>query len=285
MAGAKMEHGDRERLLELAHFLKTRRARISPELAGLPQAGRRRTPGLRRGEVAQLAGVSVDWYTWLEQGRDIQVSTQVIESIARALQLDATERRHFFLLALQQLPADPVPEASEISSALQQFLDLQGICPAYVTDPRLNIVGWNQVASRIYGTYETMSARERNSVWRTFTSPYVRELLQENWERHARHRLAHFRACYGSYSGDPWWMELIEDLSHASEEFREWWPRHDVLNGPEGLKVNYHPSVGKLVFEQVSFLLSDAPHLTVTINMPRDDGETASKLRMLLSHS
>ncbi|MGG0936797.1 helix-turn-helix transcriptional regulator [Brevibacillus centrosporus] len=91
-----MEHGDRERLLELAHFLKTRRARISPELAGLPQAGRRRTPGLRRGEVAQLAGVSVDWYTWLEQGRDIQVSTQVIESIARALQLDATERRHFF---------------------------------------------------------------------------------------------------------------------------------------------------------------------------------------------
>lgn len=280
-----MEHVNRERFSELAQFLRTRRARISPEQAGLPNEGRRRTPGLRRGEVAQLAGVSADWYTWLEQGRNIQVSAQVIESIARALQLDTNERKHFFLLALQQLPADQAPAGSEITPALQRFIDLQGTSPAYVTDARLNIVGWNTAASIIYGKYETMSLRERNSVWRTFTSPYVRGLLQDHWEKHARHRLAQFRSCYGNYIGVAWWMELIEDLNQVSEEFREWWPKHDVLNGPEGLKINYHPSAGTLVFEQVSFLASDSPHLTVTINMPSADGETESRVRRLLADS
>lgn len=274
-----------ERLAELAQFLKTRRARISPEQAGLPNDGRRRTPGLRRGEVAQLSGVSVDWYTWLEQGRNIQVSAQVIESVARALQLDSNERRHLFLLALQQLPADQAPGESDMTPELQRFLDLQGTSPAYVTDSRLTIVGWNKAASIIYGNYETMSPRERNSVWRTFTSPYVRQLLRENWEKHARHRLAHFRACYGNYIGDPWWLELIEDLKRVSEEFRAWWPMHDVLNGPEGRKINHHPTVGLLEFEQISMLVSDSPHLTVTINLPSNDGDTESKVRRLLAEA
>jgi hypothetical protein len=159
-----------ERLHELAQFLRTRRARISPEQAGLPSGGRRRTPGLRRGEVALLSGVSVDWYTWLEQARNIQVSAQVLESIARTLQLDSNERRHLFLLALQQLPADLTSAVNDISPTLQSFLDLQWTSPAYVTDQRLNIVAWNKIASMIYGNYEDMSPRERNTVWRTFTS-------------------------------------------------------------------------------------------------------------------
>ncbi|CAG7653814.1 helix-turn-helix transcriptional regulator [Paenibacillus allorhizosphaerae] len=278
-----MESSRQERLHELAQFLRSRRARISPEQAGLPGGGRRRTPGLRRGEVALLAGVSVDWYTWLEQARDIQVSPQVLESLARALQLDSNERKHLFLLALQQLPADLSPADSDIRPTLQRFLDLQGTSPAYVTDQRLNIVAWNKAASLIYGNYETMSARERNTVWRTFTSPYVRQLLREHWEAHARHRLAHFRAAYGKFAGDPWWMELIADLSATSEEFREWWPRHDVLSGPEGKKINDHPAVGKLVFDQISFLVSDAPHLTVTINVPSKDDDTVTKLETWLA--
>ncbi|WP_342774685.1 helix-turn-helix transcriptional regulator [Paenibacillus dokdonensis] len=228
-----MESSNPTRLVELAQFLKTRRARISPEQAGLPHGGRRRTPGLRRGEVAQLSGVSVDWYTWLEQARNIQVSTPVLDSIARALQLDSNERNHLFMLALQQLPADLTPAENNISPTFQRFLDLQGSSPAYVTDQRLNIVAWNRAANLIYGNYEAMSTRERNTVWRTFTSPYVRQLLKENWETHARHRLAQFRTSYGKFAGDPWWMEIIEELNQASPEFRAWWPKHDVLNGPE----------------------------------------------------
>ncbi|MFE5320749.1 helix-turn-helix transcriptional regulator [Paenibacillus sp. NPDC056579] len=277
-----MQQSNKTRLEELAQFLRTRRARISPEQAGLPSGGRRRTPGLRRGEVAQLSGVSVDWYTWLEQAREIQVSSQVLENIARALQLDSNERKHLFLLALQQLPADLTPIEDTVNPTLQSFLDLQGTSPAYVTDQRLNIVAWNKMASLIYGDYDAMSSRERNTVWRTFTSRYVRELLQANWEKHARHRLAHFRASYGKFAGDPWWMELIGDLNQVSEEFRSWWPQHDVLNGPEGKKINHHPTAGLLIFDQISFLVSDSPHLTVTINIPTDGSDMVSKLKKLL---
>ncbi|WP_079912377.1 helix-turn-helix transcriptional regulator [Paenibacillus sp. 32352] len=271
----------KERLMELAQFLRSRRARLSPEQAGLPGGGRRRTPGLRREEVALLSGVSVDWYTWLEQARDIQVSSQVLDSIARTLQLDSNERKHLYMLALQQLPADAAPIDEPVDSTLQAFLDLQGTSPAYVTDQRLNIVAWNRAACLVYGDYAAMSDRERNSVWRTFTSPYVRLMLQENWENHARHRLANFRALYGNFVGDPWWSGLIEELNRTSAEFRAWWPQHDVLSGPEGLKVNHHPAAGRLVFDQISFLSTTSPHLTVTINMPLDD--TPDKMKKLLS--
>ncbi|NQX66410.1 helix-turn-helix domain-containing protein [Paenibacillus alba] len=280
-----MERSNNTRLDELAQFLRTRRARISPEQAGLPNEGRRRTPGLRRGEVAQLSGVSVDWYTWLEQARNIQVSAQVLENIARALQLDSNERKHLFLLALQQQPADLTPAENTISLTLQNFLELQGTSPAYVTDQRLNIVAWNKAANLIYGDYGAMSRRERNTVWRTFTSQYVRELLQGNWETHARHRLANFRANYGKFAGDPWWLELIGDLNQVSAEFRAWWPQHDVLNGPEGKKMNHHPSAGLLIFDQISFLVSDSPHLTVTINIPANENDTIPKLNKLLSNN
>lgn len=272
-----------ERLVELAQFLRTRRSRVTPELVGLPGGGRRRTPGLRRGEVAQLSGVSVDWYTWLEQARNIQVSAQVLENIAKVLLLDSNERKHLFQLAMKQLPVDLSPQESHISPELQTFLDLQYPSPAYVTDHRLNIVAWNKSASLIYGDYESMTCRDRNTVWRTFTSPYVRQLLRENWETHARHRLAHFRASYGKFAGEPWWMELIEELKHASEEFRSWWPHHDVLNGPEGKKINYHPTAGVLVFDQISFLVSESAYLTVTINMPSKSDETIARLTKLLS--
>lgn len=272
---------DSVRLNELAQFLRTRRARLSPEQAGLPSSGRRRTPGLRRGEVAQLSGVSVDWYTWLEQARPIQVSSQVLDNIGRALQLDATERKHLYLLALQQLPAELNSEENSVSDMLQSFLNAQGTSPAFITNDRLDIIAWNKAASCVYGRYEEMSERERNSVWRTFMSPYVRQVLQQNWEKHARHRLAQFRAGYGKFPGDPWWMEMISELNLASDEFREWWPQHDVLNGPEGMKINYHPTAGLLQFNQLTFLVSDAPHYTVTVNMPAD-AQTASKMEQLL---
>ncbi|MCM3626598.1 helix-turn-helix transcriptional regulator [Paenibacillus glycanilyticus] len=272
---------DSVRLKELAQFLRTRRARLSPEQAGLEESGRRRTPGLRRGEVAMLSGVSVDWYTWLEQARPIQVSTQVLDSISRALRLDADERKHLFLLALPQLPSELTTVEHGINETLQSFLDHQGTSPAFITDQRLIIKAWNKAANAVYGPFEEMTERERNTVWRSFHLPGVRQLLRENWEKHARHRLAQFRAGYGKFPGDPWWMEMIGELQRTSEEFREWWPQHDVLNGPEGKKINYHPEAGILQFNQLSFIVSDSPNYTVTINLPADE-QTVSKMEQLL---
>lgn len=271
------------RLRELADFLRTRRARLSPRQAGLPDEGRRRTPGLRRSEVAQLSGMSVDWYTWMEQARPIQVSAQVLESLARALQLDENERKHLYLLALRQLPADSLRKESAVSERLQKFLDQQGIYPAVVYDPRLNIVGWNEPACRVYGDYTKMSERQRNSLWRMFTDPSFKEALREGWEGKVRLRLAQFRANYGLFAGDPWWTEFIEELSEASPEFAEWWPQHDVLESAEGSKRLYHPIVGELEFDHISLRPADAPDLSVTIHLPLAD--TADKMRVLMETS
>jgi hypothetical protein len=255
---------------------------MTPAEAGFPEGGRRRTPGLRRQEVALLAGMSVDWYTWMEQARPIQVSVQVIESLARALRLDANERRHLYLLALRQLPADslelPEQEDGRIGETLQKLLDLQGSCPAMVLNPRMNAVGWNRAARNVYGDYEAMTGRQRNVVWRVFTDPVMKELLRDGWEAQARRRLAQLRAHYANFPGDPWWTALIADLNEASAEFREWWPRHDVLGAPEGNKMIYHPIVGPLVFDHISFSPSDAPDLTVTVNIPLPEFDTAAKL-------
>src|SRR3954452_14323684 len=132
-----------ERHHELAEFLRSRRARLSPEQLGLARGTRRRTPGLRREEVARLAGVSPEWYTWLEQGRDINVSAQLLESLARVLQLDTNEREHLFLLALRQHPPVEMYSAPTVSQGLQAFLDSLGTSPACVVDARTNVIGWN----------------------------------------------------------------------------------------------------------------------------------------------
>jgi transcriptional regulator with XRE-family HTH domain len=278
-----MEQTKSDRLLELAQFMRSRRERLTPEHVGLPEGGRRRTPGLRREEVATLAGVSVDWYTRLEQGRDIQVSAQVLDSIARALRLSAADRRHLFQLALRQQPPDSPSPRPTVPRALQSFLDLQEVAPAFVVDPTITVIAWNKAASAVYGDYAAMSELERNSVWRTFTSPYMRELLQDGWEEHARRQLARFRAGYGRFVGDPWWTERIGELTRVSPEFRQWWPQQDVLYSPEGRKLIHHPVVGKLAFENVSFQASESPDLQIKVSTPLPDFETASKIRRLVA--
>lgn len=275
-----MEATEIGRLKELGQFLRSRRERISPEQIGLPKGSRRRTPGLRRAEVALLAGVSVEWYTWLEQGRDINVSVQVIDSIAKALQLDANERKHLYLLALQQLPTDE-NSTKRISPSLQHFLDLQKMIPAYITDQRLNIVAWNKASCYVLGNFDEMSDRERNTVWRAFTCPLVRQMLQDHWEDYARRRLAQFRAKYARFAGDPWWVEIIEELHQVSPVFTNWWNQHDVLDYPEGQKVIHHPHVKELAFEHLSFQVCNSPDLIMTINTPLSDFDTPSKLQIL----
>ncbi|MGE8207322.1 helix-turn-helix transcriptional regulator [Heyndrickxia sp. NPDC080065] len=271
---------DMTRNKQLGEFLKTRRARINPEMVGLPSGARRRTAGLRREEVAQLAGISVDWYTWLEQGRNIHVSTQVLEDIARVLQLSSSEKRHMFLLAEQAIPLENIENKYQISPSLQYFLDYQNPSPAYVTNSRWDFVAWNEAACKVFGDYNKMSELERNSVWRIFTSSYMMKLL-DRWEEHAQRRLAQFRASYGKYIDDPWWNEMIEKLSKKSEKFREWWPRYEVMSAPEGKKILHHPQVGELILDHISFQVSDSPDLLVTVHLAKTK-KTFEKLQNLL---
>ena len=202
---------------ELAEFLRNRRARLSPEQIGLPRGTRRRTPGLRREEVAMLAGVSPEWYTWLEQGRDINVSVQLLESLARVLQLDENERDHLFLIALRQPPPVETFSPPAISPTLQQFLNQLGTIPACVVDTRLNIVAWNKAHCAVFGDYSELPERERNLIWRLFTSP-LPPMINDDWEGLARACLAQFRAGYGRFINDPWWAERIAELNRGQSK-------------------------------------------------------------------
>lgn len=268
---------------ELAEFLRSRRARLSPEQAGFPRGARRRTPGLRREEVAMLAGVSPEWYTWLEQGRAIQVSGQLLESLARALQLDADERAHLFFLALRQPPPVETFSPPTVSPVLRGFLDSLGMSPVCVVDVRTNVVAWNAAYCAVFGDFSDVPERERNLVWRLFTLPGARQ-VNPSWDKIARVYLAQFRAGYGRFINDPWWAEQIAELSAVSPDFRELWAQHEVINMSEGHKMMQHPVVGQLDFDIIWLQTVDAADLRLLIHTPRT-AETTEKITQLLAQS
>jgi transcriptional regulator with XRE-family HTH domain len=278
-----MSKSELNRYSELAHFLRNRRERLTPKQAGLPDAGRRRTPGLRRGEVAMLTGVSLEWYTYLEQGRDIHVSTEVLEGLAKALQLDAVERKHMFLLAHRQPPPEQLRTQTEVSPILQRFLDSLGTSLGCAMDARMNIVAWNRAFCAVNVDYDKLPEQERNFVWITFMSEDFRKIKGDQWEAHARRTIAQFRAGYARFVDDPWWSEQVEALSNLSHEFREYWELHDVLDTPDAYKVIQHPIVGELAFDHISFQpLEIAADLQISIHVPLNDGITENKIRKLL---
>lgn len=272
------------RYSELAQFLRNRRARISPQQLGLPE-GRRRTPGLRRSEVATLAGISLEWYTYLEQGREIHVSIEVLESLARVLQLDETERRHMFLLAHRQLPPErPRSLDGQVSAVIQRHLDSLGTSPAAVMDVRMNILAWNEAFIVLQGDFANLSGqseRERNFLWVTFTSDYFRVLKGDQWQAHARRTIARFRAEYAKYVDDPWWAEQVQLLSEASSEFKEYWQSYDVLDAQDAHKIMYHPEAGILKFDHLTLQPLDSLELEISIHVPLPDG-TAEKMQKLM---
>jgi transcriptional regulator with XRE-family HTH domain len=270
------------RLHELGDFLRTRRARLTPEEVGLPRGSRRKTPGLRRAEVAQMVGVSVDWYTWLEQGRSITPSTQVLERLVQTLRLDANERTHLFLLAQQQAPPALLLETEIVSPALQHFLDQFGTRPAFVSGRRWDILAWNDAGCAVFADFRRMTApRERNTIWGIFTNPLARQVVVD-WEEDARQLLAQFRSMCGRYPGDAQLTELIHDLMLSSPEFRAWWPDHEVRSGQEGRKTLNHPQVGYLLFERLTFQVFDTPDLKVTVYTPLEEADTPRKVEQLL---
>jgi transcriptional regulator with XRE-family HTH domain len=265
----------------LADLLRTRRARLRPEQFGLPTVPRRHTPGLRREELALLVGVGISWYTWLEQGRDIHVSDHVLERLADILQLDEEERSHLFTLARAPNPLLDTQEHKEQNTAYQAILDALGICPAYLVDRRLNVVAWNESASRVIGDFPNRSERERNIVWSTFVLSSSRKRFV-HWERAARSCIARFRVMSDQYPDDRWLAELIADLQQASPEFRAWWPRHDILLTCNGSGEINHPLVGSLALQQTILALPERPDWQMVVHTPLPKADTAAKLGVLM---
>ena len=275
-------NNDEFRFKELADFLKTRRAKISPSEGGLPSAERRRTPGLRREEVAQLAGVGLTWYTWLEQGRDNHVSAQVIESLSRVLMLDKQERLHLFRLANQSLPSD-VPESQKsISPILQHLLDSLVLCPSFIADQRWNVIAWNKAACILLGNFENMNARQRNVVWAMFTDDYFKRLYN-NWDMYAKSLLGRFRLTCGKYIEDPWFAEFVEDLKSHSTEFAKWWSLHEIINDSGIDKHFNHPVAGELDFESSCFDVPDNSGYRLFVHVPAPGTDTSDKIKLLLN--
>jgi transcriptional regulator with XRE-family HTH domain len=270
---------ENERRLALADFLRKRRAYLSPADVGLPPGLRRRTPGLRREEVAQLANIGTSWYIWLEQGRNIHPSVQVLESLAQALRLTPNERRHLFLLAGQSFSPQTPPVEEHISPVLQQMLSDLDPVPAYVMGRRFDYLAWNTVAEKIFAISAASFSYERNLVWRFFTDPMMREHFS-HWEQIARGLLAEFRATSTRYPGDEWFEELTEALKQVSPEFCRWWQEHDAPRSLNGDKIMEHATLGHLEFQHLTLQVLSDPDVRVSLYMP--NAMTRTKLQQLL---
>lgn len=268
-----------EQRSELANFLRMRRSQLSPTEVGLPRVPRRKTAGLRREEVAQLAGVGVTWYTWLEQGRDIHVSSQVLESLAHTLRLTSAEKAHLFLMASQTPPAPPVPQQEHISPFLYRILEQMGTNPAYIMGRRWDILAWNQAASRLITDFATMPAEERNIMRLIFLNKEYRR-RSVDWEGVAQRALAQFRASSSWYHDDAQLSALILELQQRSPEFARWWSQHEVQGRQDGRKEFIHPQVGSLVFDHSTFQIEGSPGLKMVVYLPACE-ETTRRLEQL----
>ena len=269
-----------ERRRELADFLRTRRAKLAPEQVGLPWRGRRRTPGLRREEVADLAGVGVTWYTWLEQGRPINVSSQVLENLADALRLNADERVHLFLLAGRTLPASGKPGQAIVTAEQRELLAALEPYPAHIRDQRWYVLAWNR-AETLVAQWETLPPVERHVLWNHFTNQELRRLAID-WEGDAQTLLALFRMRAGPAAGDSQLAALIARLRQISPEFHRWWPQHQVRAQRERPIELAHPSVGSLVLKRVIVTLEPEQTLTARVLLPAPGTDTGDRLRQLL---
>jgi transcriptional regulator with XRE-family HTH domain len=262
--------GARARRSELAAFLRSRRERITPEDAGLAPGIRRRTAGLRREEVAQLSGVGVTWYTWLEQGRPINASIQVLEAVARTLKLDQPEREHLYRLA--EVPeAAPPPEADEpVAPEIQSILDGLTTLPATVMNERFDLLAWNAAFATLFPTVVGVPRADRNTLWLCFTHagcchPYVNRADQLG------RMVAQLRAAYGRHVGEPAWTGFVRRLQAASPEFGLMWAQQEVASPASYLKIFRHPAHKRLSMTTNSLAVLAAPGTRMVVYTPTDD--------------
>jgi transcriptional regulator with XRE-family HTH domain len=269
------------RRAELADFLRNRRAALQPEDVGLTPGGRRRTPGLRREEVAQLAGVGTTWYTWLEQGRDVRASLDVLEGLARALQLSRAERTHLVLLGRGEEAPPCKSPAERVSPTLRRLIEHLGPNPAFILGRRWDYLAWNDAAVALLGDLGAIARPARNHAWLTFTDPARREMFTD-WEPSSRLLVAKFRADHARNLGDPAFEELIGALRKTSPDFRRAWERHEVSQSGEGRKELRHPTAGLLAFTHAVFHPAEFGEQRLVLYSPLPEHDTVAKLERML---
>jgi transcriptional regulator with XRE-family HTH domain len=271
-----ISHSAKPRREQLRDFLRTRRERLTPSDVGMPTAGRRRTPGLRREEVAVLAGVGVSWYTWLEQGRHITVSTEVLEAIATALRLTGPERSHLYLLAGLNPPPAAVAAAA-VSLEARQLVDAWELRPAMLRDRYWNVLASNDTARAVFGFGDAA----HNCLITFFTHPWYRA-MNDVWLSAAPAVVAAYRADAAHAPDDPEFRKAIDHLSWASPEFAELWQRHEVGVPIQAVNALRHPEAGELWFDAATLTFTDHPGWHLVLYNPRPDTDTAQRLARLV---
>jgi transcriptional regulator with XRE-family HTH domain len=249
---------------------------------GLHGGGRRRTPGLRREEVALLAGVGTTWYTWLEQARDVRASHDVLEAIATALHMTNAERTHLLLLGRGEEPPFSPVCAEQVSPMLRRLIENLSPNPAYLLGRRWDYLAWNRAACALLGDLDAVPDHLRNHIWLTFMDPARRELFTD-WPESSRLLVAKFRADSARHIGDPAWEELQHALRKSSPEFCKAWKRHEVAVHGEGRKILEHPVAGRLVFEHAVLNPQGTPEQRLALYTPLPEDGTAEKMAELLA--
>ncbi len=249
---------------ELGDFLRSRRARLTPAAVGLPEGRRRRTAGLRREEVAELAGIGVDWYIRLEQGRTVSPSVATIDALARALRLNKVEHVHLRALTRNAGRRAFTPES--VPATIRWMVENLN-SPAYITGRRWDILAWNTAANDVFA-FDRLPDADRNSLICILTNPHTRRLFGASWVDEAKRMVAQFRATHDLLAGDPAFVDLLERLRQGCPEFSGWWDTHDVHNAVSGEKSLKHPKRGALRFEYASFQANDDTALKLVIYTP-----------------
>jgi transcriptional regulator with XRE-family HTH domain len=249
------------RRVEFGNFLRSRREKLTPKAVGLPSGRRRRTIGLRREEVAELAGIGVDWYIRLEQGRTVNPSATTIDALARALRLTKTEHAHLRALARD---VDRRPFMREIVPAHLRRVVESLNQPAYITGRRWDVLAWNAGAEEVFG-FGGLADDERNTLIIVLTRPEARALFGRTWKDEAKRMVMQFRAAHDLWAGDPAFVDLLQRLRKGCREFATWWEAHDVRGGSDGSKLLQHPRKGALCLDYANFQANDDPALKLTI--------------------
>jgi transcriptional regulator with XRE-family HTH domain len=257
----------------LGQLLRSRRERLAPADVGLPAGSRRRTAGLRREEVALLANVSTTYYTFLEQGRQVRPSAQVLDALAAALQMSAAERRYLLVLAhggddaARGGVAVTAPPPEQIDQSVADLVQRLDPFPTLVKGRRWDVLAANAAARELFTDWEALPVRERNLVRWMFTTDRAREVYLE-WEQEARAMLGRFRLAAARYRDDPDFTALISELQRDSQHVRDWWPRHDVIAVGSGSKKLRHPRLGPVSYSHVVLQVADDPDQTLVTYSP-----------------
>jgi transcriptional regulator with XRE-family HTH domain len=254
---------------ELGSFLKARRARLTPEDVGMPRGARRRTPGLRREEVALLAGVGVTWYTWLEQGREINVSMQVLDAVARTLRLDRAEREHLYQLA-EATPTLVGTARGSVAEEIREIVRQLDPLPASLTNSRFDVLVTNDASEDLFWDWHSMPCVHRNTLWCCATEPAAREKFPQ-YEEEMRYLTARMRAAYAKHVGDQDWEEDIRRLCGLSREFADLWARHEVADAEPRIRTFIHPCGGPLTFTVTELQVAAMADARLIVYTPADD--------------